>query len=84
MLPEFNERQFAQFASLLSVFTRRARARRGRSVVEKLMQLCARAGVCSGIDYIRSMNVRFIFGLLAVGWLFSQPLRARAQMGEKH
>ncbi len=46
------------------------------------MQLCARAGVCSGIDYIRIMNVRFIFGLLAAGWLFSQPLRARAEMAD--
>ncbi len=46
------------------------------------MQLCARAGVCSGIDYIRIMNVRFIFGLLAVGWLASQPLRARADMAD--
>jgi len=44
------------------------------------MQLCARAGVCSVIDYIRIMNVRFIVGLLAVGWLFSQP--ARAEMAD--
>ncbi len=28
------------------------------------------------------MNVRFIFGLLAVGWLASQPLRARADMAD--
>ena len=46
------------------------------------MQLCARAGVCYGIDYIRIMNVRFIFGLLAVGWLSSQPLRASADVGD--